>query len=72
MKLNLRNHRVKKSQQQIEPKLLSESEQENQLICHSSMMLTMSTQEDWRIHLSQLIQSVPFPDAALSNRKFMM
>lgn len=34
-------------------------------------MYTMSTFEDWRTNLAQLLQSVPFPDKALTNDKFI-
>ena len=46
-------------------------EQEDQINCHASMMYTMSTFEDWRTNLAQLLQSVPFPDKALTNDKFI-
>jgi hypothetical protein len=63
------SHRLKKSQQPIIP--LSKKEQEDQLICHSTMLHTMSLQEDWRTHLSQLLQSVPVPDQALRDEEFI-
>lgn len=50
---------------------LTEQEQEDQLVCHTTMMLTMSNFEDWRVSLAQLLQSVPFPDQALTHEKFI-
>ncbi len=64
----LNSHRHKSSQPIIQ---LSPQEQEDQLICHTTMMYTMSTFEDWRTHLAQLLQSVPFPDKALTHDKFI-
>ena len=51
--------------------ILKEQEQNDQIVCHATMMYTMSTFEDWRGSLAQLLQSVPFPDQALSNEKFI-
>jgi hypothetical protein len=50
---------------------LTEHEREEQLVCHTTMLLTMSKFEDWRANLSQLLQSVPFPDQALAHDKFV-
>jgi hypothetical protein len=62
------SHRQHLTQPIIE---LSVEEQEDQINCHASMMYTMSTFEDWRTNLAQLLQSVPFPDKALTNDKFI-
>ena len=50
---------------------LTEEEIENILTCYTTMMYTMSTFEDWRVNLAQLLQSVPFPDQAQTNQKFI-
>lgn len=50
---------------------LSQQEKEDQLICHTKMMYTMSNFDDWILNLAQLLQSVPFPDQALTNFKFI-
>lgn len=50
---------------------LSEEEKEEQLICYTTMMKAMSQFDDWRVHLAQLMQSVPFPDQAFTNEKFL-
>lgn len=63
--LSYRNHNLQPSVQ------LTKQEQEDQLVCHTTMMLTMSNFEDWRLNLSQLLQSVPFPDQALTHEKFI-
>ena len=50
---------------------LTEEEIDNILTCYTTMMYTMSTFEDWRVNLAQLLQSVPFPDQAQTNQKFI-
>ena len=49
---------------------LTEQEREDQLECYTTMMYTMSKFEDWRAHLAQLLQSVPFPDQSLVHSTF--
>ena len=66
--ISLFRQRFKKNQPIIQ---LTEQEQHDQILCHTTMMLTMSTFEDWRTHLSQLLQSVPFPDQALIHKQFI-
>ena len=44
---------------------------EEQLLCHTRLMLTLSTYEDWRVQLAQLLQSRPLPEQALKNEKFI-
>jgi hypothetical protein len=46
-------------------------DKEEQMICYTTMMHTMSKFEDWRTHLAQLLQSRPFPDKALTSEKFI-
>ena len=49
---------------------MTEHEREDQLVCYTTMMLTMSKFDDWRAHLAQLLQSVPFPDQTLTHSTF--
>ncbi|CAF1117258.1 unnamed protein product [Rotaria sordida] len=48
-----------------------EEEAESQLVCYTKMLQTMSTFDDWRPHLGLLLQSVPFPDEALTHDRFI-
>ncbi len=50
---------------------LTEHERDEQLVCHTTMLYTMSKFEDWRLSVAQLLQSVPFPDQALTHDKFV-
>ncbi|UJR36212.1 hypothetical protein I4U23_028944 [Adineta vaga] len=44
-----------------------EEETETQLVCYTKMLQTMSSFDDWRPHLGLLLQSIPFPDEALTH-----
>ncbi|CAF3796013.1 unnamed protein product [Rotaria magnacalcarata] len=48
-----------------------EEETESQLVCYTKMLQTMSTFDDWRPHLGLLLQSIPFPDEALTHDRFI-
>ncbi|CAF0881593.1 unnamed protein product [Adineta ricciae] len=48
-----------------------EEETECQLVCYTKMLETMSTFDDWRPHLGLLLQSIPFPDEALTHDRFI-
>ena len=48
-----------------------ENEFEEQLICYGTILYTISNFEDWRQHLGPLLQSIPFPNEALSNGNFI-
>jgi len=49
---------------------LTEQERQEKLKCFTTMMYTMSKFDDWRAHLAQLLQSVPFPDQSLTHSTF--
>ncbi|CAF3225874.1 unnamed protein product [Rotaria socialis] len=44
---------------------------ESQLVCYTTMLQTMSTFDDWRPQLGLLLQSIPFPNEALTNDQFI-
>ncbi|CAF3664940.1 unnamed protein product [Rotaria sp. Silwood1] len=48
-----------------------EEEADSQLVCYTTMLQTMSTFDDWRPQLGLLLQSIPFPDEALTHDRFI-
>jgi hypothetical protein len=48
-----------------------EEETDSQLVCYTKMLQTMSSFDDWRPHLGLLLQSIPFPDEALTHDRFI-